>query len=51
MFSDPDILTYFPEVTDVGHVRVTTLGLLHSPAAPAFGASGVRAPATRDISI
>jgi imidazolonepropionase-like amidohydrolase len=34
MFSDPDILTYFPEVTDIGHIRVTALGLLHSPAAP-----------------
>jgi imidazolonepropionase-like amidohydrolase len=34
LFSDPDILAYFPEVTEVGHVRVTALGLLHSPAAP-----------------
>jgi imidazolonepropionase-like amidohydrolase len=34
MFSDPDILTYFPEFTDIEHIRVTTLGLLHSPAGP-----------------
>jgi imidazolonepropionase-like amidohydrolase len=34
MFSDPDILTYFPEFTDIEHIRVTALGLLHSPAAP-----------------
>src|ERR1700730_17237641 len=34
MFSDPDILTYFPEFTDIEHIRVTALGLLHSPAGP-----------------
>jgi predicted amidohydrolase len=39
LFSDPDILTYFPEVTDVGRIRVTALGLLHSPAAPSLEAS------------
>jgi imidazolonepropionase-like amidohydrolase len=33
MFSDPDILTYFPEFTDIEHIRVTALGLLHGPAA------------------
>jgi predicted amidohydrolase len=39
LFSDPDILTYFPEVTDVGRIRVTALGLLHSPSAPSLEAS------------
>ena len=36
LFSDPDILAYFPEVTDVGRIRVTALGLLHSPPAPSL---------------
>jgi len=39
LFSDPDILAYFPEVTEVGHVRVTALGLLHSSAAPPLQAA------------
>src|ERR1700730_4866037 len=36
LFSDPDILAYFPEATDIGRIRVTALGLLHSPPAPSL---------------
>jgi len=34
MFSDPDILTYFPEYTDTGRIRATILQSLRAPAPP-----------------
>lgn len=34
MFSDPDILTYFPEFTDTGRIRTTILWSLRAPLPP-----------------
>ena len=34
LLSTPEILAYFPEVTEVEHVRITALGLMRSPAPP-----------------
>jgi hypothetical protein len=31
LFSDPNILAFFPEATTIGRVRLTALGVLHSP--------------------
>ena len=34
LFSIPEILAYFPDFTDVEHIRITALGIMHSPEAP-----------------
>lgn len=34
LFSTPEILAYFPDFTDVEHVRITALGIMHTPEPP-----------------
>lgn len=34
LFSNPDILAYFPDFTNVEHIRITALGIMHEPEAP-----------------
>lgn len=36
LFSIPEILAYFPDFTDTEHIRITALGIMHSPEAPAL---------------
>ncbi len=34
LFATPEILAYFPDFTNLEHVRITALGILHSPEPP-----------------
>ena len=34
LFSIPEILAYFPDFTNIEHIRVTALGIMHEPEAP-----------------
>ena len=34
LFSIPEILAYFPDFTNLEHVRITALGIMHTPEAP-----------------
>jgi imidazolonepropionase-like amidohydrolase len=34
LFATPEILAYFPEFTDVEHIRITALGIMHNPPPP-----------------